>query len=78
MILQSGTSTSPGMVQKYGKYFAYKAGEAVSQNFGPYNSSTDLVNLLRQLPASMFREFDFEVRRYILFPRKNRKFIYCD
>lgn len=62
MILQSGTSISPGMIQKYGKYFAYKAGEAVSPDFGPYNSSTDLLNLLRQLPASMFREFDFEVR----------------
>lgn len=61
MILQSGTSLSPGMVQKYGKYFAYKVGEIVSPDFGSSNSSSDLLNLLLDVPARMFRDFEVEV-----------------
>lgn len=59
--MQSGTSLSPGMVQKYGKYFAYKVGEIVSPYFGARNSSEDLLDLLLNVPANMFRDFEVEV-----------------
>lgn len=61
MILQSGTSISPGMIQKYGKYFAYQAGELVSPDFNSRNTSTDLLNLLLDLPANKFRDLIVDV-----------------
>lgn len=59
--MQSGSSISPGMVQKYGKYFAYQAGKIVDPNFGPRNTSQQLRQLLLKVPPKMFRDFMFDV-----------------